>query len=88
MPVYFQTNNTLRSMNCLSFVRVRLTHLRAGLRGTLRLCFPKLFLPPSYDPLADSLEDTESSDWSGDGLPPPFRNDWDSQNFRPKPLPR
>ena len=75
-------------MNRLSYVRFQLNHLRANISGTLRLCFPKLFRPQEYDPLADSLESPEFSDFGDDGLPPRFPNNWDSQNFRPIPLPR
>ena len=75
-------------MNRFSYVRFRLNHLRANISGTLRLCFPKLFRPPEYDPLANSMESSEFSDFGDDGLPPHFPDNWDSQNLRPKPLPR
>ena len=84
----FKSYSDLVIMNRFSSVRFRLNHLRANISGALRLCFPKLFRPPEYDPLASSMESSEFSDFGDDGLPPHFPDNWDHQSFRPKPLPR
>ena len=81
------------AMHYISALRSRIYYLCMRMSDALtRLC-PRLFPAPRHESLFEQLvDDVEDSQFSGesrgDDPPPPLHQDYDTQTFSPRPLPR
>ena len=81
------------AMHYISALRSRIHYLCMRMSDALtRLC-PRLFPAPGpeslFEQLVDDVEDSQFSGESrGDDPPPPLHQDYDTQTFSPRPLPR